>query len=35
MNLGLYLYGIFPDSIPESLELKGLDGQPVQSQIVD
>ena len=32
MNLGLYLYGIFPDSIPES---KGLDGQPVQSQIVD
>jgi hypothetical protein len=35
MNFGLYLYGIFPDTIPEHLEIKGLDGQPVQSQAVD
>ncbi|QYX32590.1 GvpL/GvpF family gas vesicle protein [Sphaerospermopsis torques-reginae] len=35
MNFGLYLYGIFPESIPNSLELKGLDGQTVQSQVVD
>ncbi|MFM7370159.1 MAG: GvpL/GvpF family gas vesicle protein, partial [Sphaerospermopsis kisseleviana] len=35
MNFGLYLYGIFPESISNSLELKGLDGQTVQSQVID
>lgn len=34
-NFGLYLYGIFPDIIPETLEIKGLDGKPVHSQVVD
>ena len=34
-NFGLYLYGIFPDTIPETLEIKGLDGKSVHSQVVD
>jgi hypothetical protein len=29
------LYGIFPNTIPETLELEGLDKQPVHSQVVD
>ncbi|MTJ50890.1 GvpL/GvpF family gas vesicle protein [Dolichospermum sp. UHCC 0259] len=35
MNTGLYLYGIFPDPIPENIDLQGLDKQPVHSQVVD
>jgi hypothetical protein len=35
MNTGLYLYGIFPDPIPEIVDLQGLDKQPVHSQVVD
>lgn len=35
MSIPLYLYGIFPNTIPETLELEGLDKQPVHSQVVD
>ncbi|KZL49104.1 GvpL/GvpF family gas vesicle protein [Nodularia spumigena CS-591/04] len=35
MNFGLYLYGIFPDIIPSSVSITGLDGKPVYSQVVD
>lgn len=35
MANGLYLYGIFPDPGPTSLEMQGLDKQPVNSQSVD
>jgi Gas vesicle synthesis protein GvpL/GvpF len=35
MSHGLYLYGIFPTPQPESLELEGLDRQPVQVEVVD
>ena len=35
MNTGLYLYGIFPDPIPETVDLQGLDKQSVHSQVVD
>ena len=35
MSTGLYLYGIFPDEITETLVLEGLDEQPVHSQVVD
>jgi len=35
MNTSLYLYGIFPDTIPANLDLKGLDGESVYSQVVD
>jgi len=34
MITGLYLYGIFPDKIPETLVLEGLDKQPVHSEVV-
>jgi hypothetical protein len=35
MDCGFYLYGIFPDSIPEELAIQGLDSQPVYSQVID
>jgi Gas vesicle synthesis protein GvpL/GvpF len=35
MTFGLYLYGIFPEPIPPTVVLKGLDSQPVYSQIID
>ena len=35
MSIPLYLYGIFPNTIPETLDLEGLDKQPVHSQVVD
>ncbi|MBD2438944.1 GvpL/GvpF family gas vesicle protein [Nostoc sp. FACHB-110] len=35
MSFGLYLYGIFPEEIPATLELQGLDGQPVFSHLID
>jgi hypothetical protein len=35
MSIPLYLYGIFPNTIPETLILEGLDKQPVHSQVVD
>ncbi len=35
MDVGLYLYGIFPDPITETVALKGLDSQPIYSQEVD
>ncbi|MFM6015185.1 MAG: GvpL/GvpF family gas vesicle protein [Dolichospermum sp.] len=34
-NFGLYLYGIFPEIIPDTFDIKGLDGKPVHSQSVD
>jgi len=34
-NFSLYLYGIFPETIPETIELKGLDGKSVHSKVVD
>ncbi|CEJ46255.1 gas vesicle protein GvpF [Umezakia ovalisporum] len=33
--MGLYLYGIFPDMIPASINIKGLDAQPVGAEVVD
>ncbi|MBD2181195.1 GvpL/GvpF family gas vesicle protein [Planktothrix sp. FACHB-1355] len=35
MDCGLYLYGIFPDSMPEQLALEGMDKQPVYSTIIE
>ncbi|MDH6062142.1 GvpL/GvpF family gas vesicle protein [Chrysosporum bergii ANA360D] len=35
MSLGLYLYGIFPELIPDTLAIKGIDEQPVSSQVVE
>jgi hypothetical protein len=35
MTFGLYVYGIFPEPIPETVALKGLDSQPVYSQVID
>lgn len=35
MGYGLYLYGIFPAPGPQTLELEGLDKQPVKSYTVD
>ena len=35
MDFGLYLYGIFPDPIPEELALEGMDKQPVHSAIIE
>jgi hypothetical protein len=35
MDFGFYLYGIFPDSIPATIAIEGLDAQPVYSQVVD
>ncbi|BAY64876.1 Gas vesicle synthesis protein GvpL/GvpF [Calothrix brevissima NIES-22] len=35
MDAGLYLYGIFSDPIPASISLKGLDSQPVQSEVIE
>lgn len=35
MDFGFYLYGIFPDAIPTTLTIQGLDAEPVYSQIVD
>lgn len=35
MDVGLYLYGIFPDTIPQEVALQGLDSQPVYSEQVD
>lgn len=35
MNSGLYLYGIFPEPIPATVNLQGLDSQLVYSQIID
>jgi hypothetical protein len=34
-DFGLYLYGIFPDTIPQTIDIKGLDGKAVHSQSVD
>ncbi|MCF4968465.1 GvpL/GvpF family gas vesicle protein [Nostoc sp. CMAA1605] len=35
MDCGFYLYGIFPDAIPSTIAIKGLDSQPVYSQVID
>ena len=35
MSIPLYLYGIFPNTIPETLVIEGLDKQPVHSKVVD
>ncbi|MBO3457739.1 GvpL/GvpF family gas vesicle protein [Aetokthonos hydrillicola Thurmond2011] len=35
MNCGLYLYGIFPNTFLDKLELKGLDSQPVFTENVE
>ncbi|MDZ7962324.1 MAG: GvpL/GvpF family gas vesicle protein [Aulosira sp. DedQUE10] len=35
MDSGLYLYGIFSEPIPSTVALKGLDSQPVYSQIIE
>jgi len=35
MSENFYLYGIFPQSIPGTLELQGLDKQPVSCQEID
>ncbi|WP_392535982.1 GvpL/GvpF family gas vesicle protein [Nostoc sp. C117] len=35
MTFGLYVYGIFLEPIPETVPLKGLDSQPVYSQVID
>jgi hypothetical protein len=35
MGYGLYLYGIFPAPGPKELHLKGLDAQPVHTQLID
>lgn len=35
MDAGLYLYGIFSDPIPPTVSLKGLDSQPVYSQVIE
>ncbi|HIK08154.1 MAG TPA: GvpL/GvpF family gas vesicle protein [Trichormus sp. M33_DOE_039] len=35
MDCGFYLYGIFPDAIPTTIAIKGLDSQPVYSQVID
>ncbi|NDJ19785.1 GvpL/GvpF family gas vesicle protein [Myxacorys almedinensis] len=35
MTYGLYLYGIFPAPGPKTLDLEGLDQQPVQTQVID
>lgn len=35
MDAGLYLYGIFSDPIPASISLKGLDSQPVHSEVIE
>ncbi|MBD2355723.1 GvpL/GvpF family gas vesicle protein [Tolypothrix sp. FACHB-123] len=35
MDAGLYLYGIFSDSIPSTINLKGLDSQPVYSEVIE
>lgn len=35
MDLGFYLYGIFPEPIPTTLAITGLDDQPVYSQVID
>ncbi len=35
MDISLYLYGIFPDPMPTTFPFKGLDLQPVYSQVVD
>ncbi|MEC4815603.1 MAG: GvpL/GvpF family gas vesicle protein [Scytonema sp. PMC 1069.18] len=35
MDVGFYLYGIFPDSISETIMLQGLDLQPVRSQSIE
>ncbi|MBU7582147.1 MAG: GvpL/GvpF family gas vesicle protein [Nostoc sp. TH1S01] len=35
MSFGIYLYGIFPDVIPEQLGIQGLDSQPVYSHVID
>ncbi|MBD2198824.1 MULTISPECIES: gas vesicle protein GvpF [Calothrix] len=35
MDAGLYLYGIFSDPIPSTISLKGLDSQPVHSEVIE
>lgn len=35
MDAGLYLYGIFSDPIPSTVNLKGLDSQPVHTEIIE
>ncbi|MEH1869801.1 MAG: GvpL/GvpF family gas vesicle protein [Nostoc sp.] len=35
MSSGIYLYGIFPDPIPATVILQGLDSQPVHSEMID
>ncbi len=34
MAIGLYLYGIFPDQIPDQLALEGIDQEPVHSEVI-
>ncbi|MFB2878796.1 GvpL/GvpF family gas vesicle protein [Floridanema aerugineum] len=35
MDFGLYLYGIFPEVIPEQFALEGMDKQPVHSALIE
>ncbi|MBR8838620.1 MAG: GvpL/GvpF family gas vesicle protein [Stigonema ocellatum SAG 48.90 = DSM 106950] len=35
MDVGFYLYGIFPDPMPETFPLQGLDSQPVYTRVID
>jgi len=35
MTVGLYLYGIFPEPVPDGLVLQGIDNEPVHSEMID
>ncbi|MFM6305939.1 GvpL/GvpF family gas vesicle protein, partial [Planktothrix sp.] len=35
MAVGLYLYGIFADEIPDKIVLEGIDKEPVHCEIID
>ncbi|MBE9228876.1 GvpL/GvpF family gas vesicle protein [Phormidium sp. LEGE 05292] len=35
MDCGLYLYGIFPEAIPEQVAIEGMDKQPVYSALIE
>ncbi|KKD38186.1 MAG: GvpL/GvpF family gas vesicle protein [Limnoraphis robusta] len=34
MTMGLYLYGIFPEKIPDEMVLEGIDKEPVHSEFI-
>jgi hypothetical protein len=35
MTVGLYLYGIFPEPVPDELGLQGIDNEPVHSEMIE